>query len=232
MCGIGSYFLARSYDRKPIFWGAMGLLTGPIGVLILFYLTSTTPALAQETFEDSVRFFQELGLLEKKQKYSLKTTVTDISNAYREDWGTEFDNNDPLADLMLLKYSNAKAWWEDTEADVLQGNDVYENTIKEWANISRDVFAPANIVENWQSSNGPITITFTLEGEEISIKPKFLDDYIDVNILRHVNELIKHTDKQFEMYKPFDQTAFVICLTNGEKNTLKKRGWKFFWQPK
>ncbi len=222
-------FSRKSAREKSALWAAIGLLTGPIGVLILFYLTSTTPANAEESFKDRVEFFQGLGILRNKRNDLIKKTVNKISKAYREDWETEFNNNDPLADLMLLKYSDAKVWWEDTEADVLPGNAVYENTITEWANISNGVLSPRNIKETWESDTGPITITFELQEQEKSIQPEYLDDYIDTKILLQINKLIKNSSKQFEMYEPFDQTAFVICLTNSEKRALKKRGWQFAW---
>jgi hypothetical protein len=111
----------------------------------------------------------------------------------------------------------------------LRGNAVYENTITEWANISNGAFSPTSIKETWKSDTGPITITFELEGQEISIQPEYTDDYIDTKILFQINELTKNSGKQFEMHKAFDQTAFIVCLTNEEKGALTERGWKFAW---
>ena len=55
------------------------------------------------------------------------------------------------------------------------------------------------------------------------------DDYIDLGILVDINRAIAPSGRQFELYEPFDQTAFVVCLTADQKHALIQRGWAFAW---
>jgi hypothetical protein len=103
---------------------------------------------------------------------------------------------------------------------------VYKKTLQEWSAISRGSFHPSNIVEDWHTEDGPIEISFAYLDQRIVLHPKFLNDYIDLDILVQINDLIQEV--QFELYQPFDQTGFVVALTSVEKENLqKKRKWLF-----
>ena len=177
---------------------------------------------------ESVQYFRELGFFDKYHSLPNSELVATLENLYREEWGEIFNPEDMLADLLLVKWDENRVWWEDTEADVCSGNGVYKRTLKEWAAISRGVFSPANIQEDWESEDGPVTITFTHDQQTVQLHPQFLDDYIDISILPQINKLIYSSGMEFAVYKVFDQTAFVVVLTAQEKGKLQnERGWRF-----
>jgi hypothetical protein len=75
-----------------------------------------------------------------------------------------------------------------------------------------------------------VTVSFTLNGKPETLKPAYLEDWIDPTILTRINELIAASGKQFELYRAFDQTLYLTVLTAAEKRTLERdRGWCFEW---
>lgn len=135
---------------------------------------------------------------------------------------------DPLADLVLLSRDEARVWWEDLEADVGDENGVYEATLARWAQISRGAFRPVGIREHWATATGPITVTFAVASAPQRLVPEYRDDWLDQSLLNPINALIAATGYRFEVFEPFDQTAFVVVLTADEKARLRhERGWRF-----
>jgi hypothetical protein len=51
-------------------------------------------------------------------------------------------------------------------------------------------------------------------------------DWIDPEILVDLNVAMGE-GRRFESYKAFDQTAFVMALTDSERVSLEARGWCF-----
>lgn len=224
---IMSCIIAKKKGKPNIFyWGAMGGVFGPFAIAYLLLIPAAT-AKTIEPLNSRVNYFINIGLLDKGQTPENLTQI--IARNILEEWGEEFKHADPYADLLILKYGEAKIWWKDTEADVLNGNAVYVNTLKELAALTNGIFSPKNIVETWNSDTGPIKINFKQNGEHYEITPEYLEDYIDIDILKQINKLFPCSEYAFEMIAPFDQTAFVLWLDKKTKDGLIKRGWKFAW---
>jgi hypothetical protein len=120
-----------------------------------------------------------------------------------------------------------RVWWNDLEADVVDGNHVYEWAIAGWAAISVGAFEPGPITEAWQAGAGPVTVSFELAGEPQTLNPAFLDDWIDPMILTDINAMIAGSGRQFRLFKAFGQDAYVLALTAEEQTALEARGWCF-----
>jgi hypothetical protein len=224
--------LAARKGKNKVFWGATGFLLGPFAIAFLL-VTHDAKAQATELLEPRVKYFLDLGLLDKQESKSFAHLVQKISLKFSEQWGKDwekqFKQNDPLIDLLLLQYGSSKIWWQDTEADVLNGNNVYVQTLKQWATISEWVYAPTNIVESWQTDNGPVELSFDLNDTHQKIVPTYQQDYLDMDILKQINKLIPDSESKFEMLVAFDQAAFVLWLDKTEKASLVRRGWRFAW---
>jgi hypothetical protein len=174
---------------------------------------------------NSVRYFRDLGFFEEHGELSEDALAARIEVRHLAQWGTLFDPADPLADLQLLQYDPERIWWKDTEADVCPGNNVYVRVLEEWARISRGYFLPQKVSEKWLSKRS-VTVEFVFEGIPRRVIPKYRDDYLDVSILGEINKLL--AVGRFELYEPFDQTAYVVFLTNEEKRRLEReRQWRF-----
>ncbi|UUZ92359.1 hypothetical protein LJK87_44430 [Paenibacillus sp. P25] len=144
-----------------------------------------------------------------------------------EDWDP-FDSSeyyDALAEFYVLGEDKQRVWLEDTEADVGSGNEVYVKTLKEWSSISRGAFQPSEIKESWKTEEGPIEVSFTLNGTERTIHPEYLNDFIDTGVLAEINEMIKDSGYQFVLVE-IDQTVFVTVLNDSEREQIQKeRYW-------
>jgi hypothetical protein len=158
---------------------------------------------------------------------ALAATIDEQSIA---EFGTAPDPDNPISDLVVAGVDDQRVWWNDLEADVGPSNNVYASTLDAWSAISVGAFAPTAVQETWASSSGPITVAFTLEGKRETLKPSYLEDWIDPAILTRINALIEPTGRQFELYRAFDQTLFLTALTAEEKRALERdRGWCFEW---
>ena len=181
-----------------------------------------------KTLSNSVNWFRALGFFQDKENISDEKLAEKINREHVALSGEDIDPQRPFSDLLLLSYDKKRVWWEDTEADVLDGNNVYIDFINDLSRISRGKFSPSEITESWETDEGPIYVQFLFNGERITINPKYIYDYIDVEIISDINKLFPTDKEKFEMYKPFDQTAFILMLSKDEKSKLqKKRGWVF-----
>lgn len=159
---------------------------------------------------------------------------TQIAAAIDEQATAEFGAvpkpDDPVTELTVAAADDSRVWWRDLEADVDQENKVYQGSLEEWAAISGGAFAPTEIEEAWASDTGPVTVAFTAGGQRHTLRPAYLEDWIDPSILGPINELIAPSGRQFELYRAFDQTLYVVALTATEKRALERdRGWCFEW---
>jgi hypothetical protein len=116
-------------------------------------------------------------------------------------------------DADLLRYDTSRVWSEDMEADVCAGNDVYVWVLREWARISRGCFRPEDITETWETDEGPITVTFAIDGVRCTWHPAFDGDWIDPHLLEWVNEVIAPTGCEFECLSGEGQDILVFALS-------------------
>lgn len=176
----------------------------------------------------SLAFFRKLHFYQQFSYLSDEALAWELLYRWQEMFGAALDLSRPYAELELLMWDTERVWWEDLEADVCAGNDIYSETVEQWGTISRGVFQPVNIREWWASDTGPIRIDLEHHGQHLILYPAYLDDYIDINVLHPINRAIQQSGIQFAVYKPFDQSAFVVALTSQEKGALEtSRGWQF-----
>jgi len=175
-----------------------------------------------------VDFFRSLGFFKEYEQLSNSHLAAVLVDMLRLEMKENLDPSDPLADLLLLKYDDGRVWWDDTEADVCAENQVYRETLEEWGRISLGAFLPTEIQENWQGAEGPIEISFKLNGSPLTLHPRYMDDYLDLAILSGINTAILGTGIQFAVHEIFDQTAFILALTMDQKRRLQEqRRWRF-----
>jgi len=176
----------------------------------------------QRTPEDVAQFYKGLG-------FFAGAGAADVIRRYTEESGKPPNPAKPLDDAELLSLSENDVWADDQEADVCSENKVYEEVLAQWAAISRGAFAPSAITEKWDSEKGPVTVSFQLNGQLVSVLPRYNDDWIDMEILLQINRLIGTSGYQFEC-TDLGNRALVLCLTPAEKETMKKeRDFPFFW---
>lgn len=170
---------------------------------------------------------RKLGLFADRGDASDSALAAEISAGLADEWGSEAEVPKGLIDLAIAAQDHTRVWWRDLEADVVKGGDVYAQTIAEWSEISKGAFRPTDITETWASESGPVTVAFRLDGSTKTLSPGYFEDWIDPGILAAIDGMIAESGRRFELYKAFDQTAFVIALTTDERHALEARGWCF-----
>ncbi|MEX1171111.1 MAG: hypothetical protein WEG56_00730 [Chloroflexota bacterium] len=182
--------------------------------------------LTDVSLEDRVHGLRPAGLFADRTDATDADLAAEIERSMAETWG-EIDHNDPLFELFVAEHDRTRVWWRDLEADVSDGSEVYRSVLEEWAAISVGVFAPTAIEERWASLDGPVTVTFEHGGTAQLLEPDHIEDWIDPRIATTINELIASSGRRFDFVKAFDQTAFVMALTDDERASLASRGWCF-----
>ena len=174
-----------------------------------------------------VAALREIGLFADRPDVSNEDVTQRVEARLDELYGGDALADDPLLELVVASLDQSRVWWGDLEADVGEVNQVYAQTLQEWAAISKGSFEPEDVRETWASESGPVSVSFTLDGEEVELKPEYLEDWIDPRIITPINERIAGSGRQFELFQAFDQSAFLMALTDDERDALEARGWCF-----
>jgi hypothetical protein len=152
----------------------------------------------------------------------------DLADDYLAELGAPPTADADYVELELVRFDPDRVWWEDTEADVGPANRVYEEWVAGLARISRGALTPTRITERWAGDAGPVHVRVELPSGPLEIGPHYLEDYVDIEtVLRSLNEVVPLAGPRFALYLPFDQTAFVVCVTESERRRLEERGWSF-----
>lgn len=171
------------------------------------------------------------SILRWRCAYLLDQTITEaaiVSNPRTWIYKREFSPIHQNAEIHLVRYDKNRVWWEQYEYDIIEGNQGYVKLLTEWSKISRGAFSPSEISEDWKSENGPLEVSFLLNKKKKALKPEVQNDWLDANIIKNINEMIKETGFQFYIYELTDSTLFVICLTKEEKKKLEdEKHWTF-----
>jgi hypothetical protein len=153
--------------------------------------------------------------------------AAEIETQVTSTWGDLITPDDPYLELLVAEQDPHRVWWRDLEADVGSGGGVYVATLEEWAAISVGTFAPTAITETWAGEEGPVRVSFEMDGTTHVLEPDYLEDWIDPRILGPINQLIEPTGRQFRMLAPFDQSALVMAMTDAEIVAFEAAGWCF-----
>lgn len=199
----------------------------PTGVASAACDEDPMPTATDETLVERVAALREIGLFADRAGVTDADLARELEASLLETWGEVLATDDPYLELLVADQDAARVWWNDLEADVIAGNDVYLRTLMGWAAISVGAFSPEAVVETWAGEEGPVEVTFEADGDTHVLTPAYIEDWIDPGILVPINELIAESGRRFELYKAFDQTALVLALTDGERSALEARGWCF-----
>lgn len=136
----------------------------------------------------------------------------------------EFSPSFPTSESHLVRYDTKRVWLGQFEYEAMNENNEYVKILNALSNISNGAFAPSEIKQTGEQ--GGITINFKLKGAPIIMKAEGKLDWLDMNILKDINKMIRETGLQFYIYDLRDGTFLVVCLTAEErKNLSKEKNW-------
>jgi hypothetical protein len=182
--------------------------------------------------ETALRTYTANGFF-KGRAGSIEELAADLNQQHHERWGEDLGplpGQPQLSEVLVLSYDSDRTWWQDTEADVCDGNGVYAEVLEQWAAISLGSFRPARVAERWATADGPIAVTLELDGRPRSLAPRVLDDYLDMGILASIDGWLAESRaaRRAATLETGDQTAFVTFLTAEERSRIQAdRGIRF-----
>jgi hypothetical protein len=130
-------------------------------------------------------------------------------------------------DVLMLKFNESQVWCGDPECNVDSVNAVYETILSQWSAVSDGLFEPTNIGETWQDWNGPIQVTFDLNGHQCAVRPNYMDDYLDLLIIKQINSFLK-SDRLFYCFSD-SNFALVFTLTPSQHKAFMDLKFPFAW---
>jgi hypothetical protein len=185
----------------------------------------------RERFINSIEYLRKLGFFEEYSNLTSEEIFERISEGSillkdldeeEEEWARKSDFK---MDTLVAIKDRKRLWGMDVEISPYQG--FAEETFKEIAAISRGVFQPKDIEEEWLGWGS--RIHFTFRGERHTLDFRFNYDFLDVgSIMMKINDLIKDTGYQYyEILVDSGQCVFAIVLTKWEAEKLvKERCWR------
>lgn len=187
-----------------------------------FLRTAKPQPTAYSTPEAVIRFYQDVG-------FFTDSKAVNVLKRWTAEMGGFPDPSKRWDDAYLLRLSVGDVWADDPEADVCAENRVYSEVLLEWANVSHGAFNPRDIDEQWEGEKGPVHLAFTLAGRPAKISPAYQNDWIDLEVLRQINDLIAASGRQFECATDCN-FALVVCLTPEQKQRMRtERNFPFAW---
>lgn len=203
---------------------------------------------------EAVHFYRPLGFFEDAVDLSDEELAATLEARYAEAMGPvagplvgpepkqarpgDWENAIPAEahpEVNLLALDPSRVWWQDLEMEYLRDDGQFVRLIEAWANISRGAFNPTGVREIWPEGE-PMYIEFEWDGDIHRITPWAEEDqpdhdgfgWTDLEILNGLNELLGPTGYAYHLHDPFDQTGFVVVLTEEEAEILQnERGWVF-----
>ncbi len=118
-------------------------------------------------------------------------------------------------------------WAGDPKADVCDGDNVYAEVVKEWAEITGGAFAPTDIHEKWHSVIGPIEVSFLVNGQPNLITPTHRDDWIDLKIVAQLNRILEASGKRFNYVVDGNFCLLLFLSPEMELRLRQERAFPF-----
>lgn len=220
---IDHWYPAKYYERKgsvaiPIF----GSYTNELFEINKYvYLSSFFPIekifLNKQQIEDAVSGWQQSGILNHLTKEQILVAKT---KAFGE-------NCKNLNDVII--YFPQVVYWFDTELENL--NDPYAEFIRKLSGISRGVFQPTNISDNFNvASKSGVTVRFSLNNKDYSKTFRIQDDWIDPEIIDFVKKVVVGNNLNGQSYQLYEggQGGIIIFLTPKQYQELKTNEFVIF----
>lgn len=137
-------------------------------------------------------------------------------------------------DWQLAREDRTKMVNWDMEANVAMGHDIYIALLAAFDRLAGRPGIIADAKEHWESEDGPIRVTYVLDGVQRSLEPVYNGDWTcDIFMETVLHEVEEVTGESIETcYGPdlewIGQDVNLIRLTAAQKKLLEEElAWKF-----
>jgi len=213
----------------------MRLLTTILAFIFFVSCNGGQDNLRQERFKTAVVSLRQVGFFENYTEFDdeqlSKILIEKAQKKYRVDYYDAFNEifdpkaNSDYFDLHVAELDETRVWWRDLEADVLNGNNVYAQTVKEFGELSGGFLRPDQIKEEWTTDEGPVKVSFRDSDTLRTFNLKSNGDWYDIDFFKYLESSMKNNGSpyQFYMHDQTGQDVFVIRLTEDEKEAVEKK---------
>ncbi|MBI3928570.1 MAG: hypothetical protein HY319_23730 [Armatimonadetes bacterium] len=172
-----------------------------------------------------VAFYRRFGFFGAYRKASDEDAVRQLVQLQAPRGG--FEPGVPRADLQALRWDTTRVWTEDPSLQITPGSRAYVKTLAEWSRISRGAFLPRGLTESWDQNR--IWLDLAIDGEPAGFEALDAgDNLIDLEMVKDVNNLIKHPYYRLEIIENDKQIVSIMVLTAEEKIQIERaRGLPF-----
>ena len=211
-----------------------------ITILILTAWTSCNVVhdLQEERFKTSVINLRQVGLFEDYKDLDderlTKTLIEKAKKKYQIDGHDKFNEifdpvNTDYFDLHVAELDEKRVWCRDLESDILNGNNVYAETVKQFGILSGGFLNPDQIKEQWPSDSGLVKVSFQDKDTLRVFHLEHNDGWYSPNFFEYLESSMKGNGSPYQFYThdKTGQDVFIIRLTQDEKEKIeKKMNWK------
>ena len=157
-------------------------------------------------FIDRVRRLRSCGFFLSEKDLSDEELSTQLFEKAKKTLDPEqflevFDPKEKeLFELSLAQLDPSRIWWKEMECGVVHGNDTYCEILKEFQVLSNGYFRPEKIEESWESADGPISISFEIDGEAHRYQPEFKYDWLDSGLIDKIYDIFTNKKFPYQLY--------------------------------
>jgi hypothetical protein len=178
--------------------------------------------LADERVVELVRYYRPFGFFTQWPGASDAQVADEVSALYRATYRRDMSAEEDIEDQYILALDKDRVWWEDNEADMVEGDDFYVQMVHDLGRISRGAFRPEGITERWDDTFGPIHVAFRADGTEHAIELDHGSGWIDYKLVDYIERLIEPFGLRLIGLDTGDQTVMLVALNTGEYERLQR----------
>jgi hypothetical protein len=183
-----------------------------------------------EKLVEAVHFYRGLGFFSQYSDLPDTEAAKRLNAIYRSDAlrKQDLDMSGDLDNLVLLSLDEDRVWWEDAEANMIDGDNFYVAMTQTLGRISRGAFQPQQVDERWEGEE--ITVSFDCDGQSHEVKLDESLGWIDPALIDYVSRLMEPAGYKLEALCTADQTIALVALSSKEKELLERdRPILFAW---
>ena len=167
------------------------------------------------------RAFRAAGYFARYVEFPDEDLARALVRAWEEYEGEDLIEETDEIDWKLVVLDSDRTVYDDTEADVGAGNNVYVTYLRRLSKCSGGAFKITRVKEDWKSERGSVMVSLRLNDERRHLVLADCNDWIDPDVITGLNELLPRDGPRFFIVDTGGQSAIVTRATEAERQTLE-----------
>ena len=102
----------------------------------------------------------------------------------------------------------------------------YGDLVHRFSLLSNGKFNPVSIEEKWLTKNGPVELSYLLDGLLVILRPDISTGWLDHSIVKHLKKQVE--SKGVQLYQLEQSEGTLLRLNKTEKSVLENKfDWRF-----